>query len=216
MLIVTSPTDGSAVNWSSVYISGMVGGAVDLQFNNESVAFDVGEFNQLVALTSSRTPAGEPNVIVVRAGDEVGNVATVVLKIMCDRMGPGLTLEPVPEITEEELVFINGSVGDVDDVAAIHLGGSVIECDADGTFSVLWRLSGPITELRVRAVDHVGNEDVQNITIVLDRQTDGPDGGGEEGISTPLILGLIAILFVLGVLVTLFALRHIDRGRTDT
>lgn len=215
-LIVTTPSHGTTINTKTVLVTGRVEGAVDLYINDLSVSFGPGGFDYQVTLTHSDTPIGELNVIEVRAVDDVGNVATAVLEVICDINGPGLTLEPVPEMTREELVFVNGSVGDVSDVAAIHIGESVIECDADGTFSVLWHLSEPITELLVKAVDHVGNEDVQNITIVLDRQTDDQDGGEEEGISTPLLLGLFVLLFVTGAIVTFLTLRHIDQGRSDT
>jgi hypothetical protein len=213
-LTVTSPSDGTTVNSTSVHITGQVEGAVDLLVNNESLDFDPGPFRHLVALTPSDIPIGEPNTIEVRAVDEVGNEVVIHLTVFCDILGPGLLLEQIPNMTIEDLVLINGTVGDVKDLAAVLIGESVVEVDPDGTFSVTWRLTETITELRLRAVDHVGNEDAQDVTIVMKREDDGPSDGGEEGISSTEVIGLAVLLFFVGALMAFFATRYFEREKS--
>jgi len=172
------------------------------------------EFYQLVQLDET-PPGGEPNIIEVVAWDEAGNEAWVVLHITRDTLAPELFVEQVPETTEEAQINLSGSVGDVRDIAHVLVNGWQVDIQEDGTFTALLTLNVGQNDIRVMAVDHAGNEDVENITIVLDQQTDDQDGEGEDGISTPQILALFAILFITGAIVTLFTLRRIDRGRSD-
>lgn len=214
-LTVTSPTNGTTVNSTSVYVTGQVEGAVELNFNNEPFDFLPGPFSQLVLLKASEDPIGEPNTIEVRAVDDVGNEVVIILEVFCDILGPGLILDEVPNMTTEDLIYINGSIGDLEDLAALLIGEVVVEVDPDGTFSVTWRLTETITELSVRAVDHVGNEDALDSTIVLERQDDGPSDGGEEGISSTVVLGLAVLLFLVGAVVAFLLTRYIEHDEPD-
>ncbi|MCJ2541096.1 MAG: hypothetical protein LN414_07505, partial [Candidatus Thermoplasmatota archaeon] len=213
-LWVESPMDGAIIASTFVMVTGGMDDGVGLEINGEEVvAMD--EFYQLVQLDET-PPGGEPNIIEVVAWDEAGNEAWVVLHITRDTLAPELFVEQVPETTEEAQINLSGSVGDVRDIAHVLVNGWQVDIQEDGTFTALLTLNVGQNDIRVMAVDHAGNEDVENITIVLDQQTDDQNGGEDEGISTPLLLGLFAILFVLGALLTLFALRRIERGRSDT
>ncbi|MCK5253861.1 MAG: hypothetical protein KAQ96_12965, partial [Thermoplasmata archaeon] len=213
-LWIESPVDGAIIASTFVMVTGGMDDGVGLEINGEEVLM-MDEFYQLVQLDET-PPGGEPNSIEVVAWDEAGNEAWVVLHITRDTLAPELFVDQVPATTEETQINLTGSVGDVRDIAHVLVNGWNVDIQEDGTFKALLTLSVGLNYIRVMAVDHAGNEDVQNITIVLDQQTDDQNGGEGEGISTPQILGLFAILFVTGAIATILTLRRIDRGRSDT
>ena len=213
-LWIESPVDGAIIASTFVMVTGGMDDGVGLEINGEEVLM-MDEFYQLVQLDET-PPGGEPNSIEVVAWDEAGNEAWVVLHITRDTVAPELFVDQVPATTEETQINLTGSVGDVRDIAHVLVNGWNVDIQEDGTFKALLTLSVGLNYIRVMAVDHAGNEDVQNITIVLDQQTDDQNGGEGEGISTPQILGLFAILFVTGAIATILTLRRIDRGRSDT
>jgi hypothetical protein len=206
LLIVTSPVNGAVINRTWCVVAGDVEAGADVTINDGSAVVDDGTFVTNTSLEHDDLPGGTVNTIEVQVVDRAGNAASVVLEVVCDVVGPGLTLEAVANTTREELVHINGTVDDPEDVALVSVDGMRLECGADGSFSVLVRLVEGANTLVVRSVDHVGNEDVMELRVTLEREPPGVVRE-DEGLSLALIALLVALCFVLGSVVAYLALR---------
>ena len=161
-IVITSPP-APEYNTSDVLvvIEGTVTDAWNLTINGESVPCEQGDFQSTQDL-----PTDGAHTFEVRAQDEHGNEAVVILTITRDTEPPSIDLEDYPVVTRTSTVTINGTTGA--DCAVVLLDGNEVEFSPSGVFMLDLVLSEGPNSFELHAVDELGNENRTSISITLD------------------------------------------------
>lgn len=106
-------------------------------------------FNTSVALVEGS------NSLRFRAADAAGNVGTLVLTVVRDTQGPGLSLDPLPPDGECTLT-VNGRANETGTTVTFTRDGAPLP-SANNAFSFLWTLNPGFNSTTLRAIDPLGN-----------------------------------------------------------
>ena len=112
------------------------------------------------------------NTFNVEAIDLAGNRDTDQITLFLDLVPPVLELEPIPTLTNEQELLVNGSVLDEFEVT-VTLGGDLVATLNTGTFTTTIILSLGTNHLLFEARDSVGNRVEASYTVVLDTLVNG-------------------------------------------
>ena len=163
LLIVTTPTDGSATNISTLSVSGTAEVGVNLTVNGTVVIPDssTGDFSFDIILTEGQ------NTITVEATDLAGNITTEVRIVTLNTGGPNLTISsPVDGLaTNNSLLTVMGNV-ELGSTVIVN-GENVVPDTTTGDFSHDLNLIEGESAITVNAEDSLGTKAtiIRNVTL---------------------------------------------------
>ena len=163
-LDIESPADGSYSTSRTVLVVGRAEVGATVTINGAAVNASGGYLRVPVQLEET-PPAGAPNVLVVAATDSVGNVATVVARVVCDTQSPRLVIYDTPPTVRQDFFNLSGTVGEAAALRELSVNGVPVEPNADGFFEAFVGLTLGNNTFTVRAVDMAGNTATRSVTI---------------------------------------------------
>jgi hypothetical protein len=155
-LAVNNPLDGLRTRDRTIEVRGFVSREVTVRVNRAIVELDGLLFVHEVDLAEGA------NTITVTAEDEYGHLTTRTVDVTTDWTPPKLTMLSLPSVnTTDEWIPIEGKLE----------GGRLVTIGAtpvilrDGRFDVRFPVNVGETMITIRAVDEVGNEQVETIRV---------------------------------------------------
>jgi len=154
-----TPEEGAQYAQREVRVLGTVQPGSTVTVNGRRVTIKQGLLDELLIL-----PEGL-STIIIEAEDSAGNVHSVSRHVTVDNIDPVLTLNTIPERTNEPVLTVSGLAE-----GAIHLtiDDVSVTIGPDGKFSTNLTLVEGLNTIRVRARDGVGHEDQASVEVVLD------------------------------------------------
>jgi len=158
LLNITSPENGSLTNSTAVAVRGTTDG-VRVASGNLSAVPENGTFSLEVPLAE-----GE-NTVEVCAYDAVNNSRCMEIVITADWTPPEITVEGVPDITNESTVVFTVNLSESADITVENLTWT-----SQSSAAVNLSLEDGAHTLNITAVDAAGNVNTTSITVVVDTQ----------------------------------------------
>jgi RHS repeat-associated protein len=169
-LVVTTPTDNTITNQTSITLSGTVtdASATTLTVNGSTVQVGTnGAFSTSVVLAEG------VNTITVVSTDAAGNKTTVTRKVRKDTQSPIVNLtSPIDSLLTNQLnVTVSGTVRDSTAVT-LTINGTSVPVGAGGAFSYNLAIIEGLNTITLVAIDAAGNQ--TTITRRVRRDTQAP------------------------------------------
>lgn len=167
--VITSPEDGSFTNQDTVAVTGTVdmdslvrvfvngeeAAAVESQDNQFDVEVELVEGENIITATAA-----------IEAGETDPSAPVVIVK---DTILPELQITGPEDgfITNKEVITVTGIAAD-DNLAQVTVNGSVVDVDADGSFSTRVLVDEGENVIQAEAVDFAGNSSDAEVRVVVD------------------------------------------------
>ncbi|MEW5759209.1 MAG: kelch repeat-containing protein [Candidatus Thermoplasmatota archaeon] len=175
LLIVPLP---DFTNQTEIKIKGEVEENAEVFVDGKKIEVMNGKFSKTIKLNE-----GENN-ITIYAIDKAGNINKIEKRIILDTIPPSIQLlEPKHNKTKLKEIIIKGKT---EPKAKIYINGIEVNVDDKGEFIYTVKLSKGKSIIEIRAIDILGNEKIEKLTIVKEA----------EGIAPTLFLPILAIIIV--------------------
>ncbi|UCC92356.1 MAG: right-handed parallel beta-helix repeat-containing protein [Thermoplasmata archaeon] len=158
-LNLESPLDGGVYAQHEVRVLGTVQPGSSVTLNGRAVTIKQGLVDELLIL-----PEGM-STIIIEVIDAADNIHTRTVQVSVDTVDPVLTLDPLPERTNDAQLTVTGTA---EGATALFLGDALVEIGPDGEFSANVTLVEGNNVLELVCRDGVGHEDSASVTVVLD------------------------------------------------
>jgi hypothetical protein len=158
-LNLESPLDGALYSMHEVRVLGTVQPGSAVTINGRLVTIKQGLVDELLIL-----PEGM-STIIIEVIDAADNIHTRSVRVTVDTVDPVLTLDPLPDRTNEPQLTVTGTA---EGASVLFLGEDPVEIAPDGTFSVNHTLVEGNNVLDLVCRDGVGHEDTASAMVVLD------------------------------------------------
>ncbi|MDO9537008.1 MAG: hypothetical protein Q7J68_01655 [Thermoplasmata archaeon] len=133
------------------------------------------------------------NTQALKFTDRAGNVAYNFMNITLDTTAPILDLNAVESVVNEAWLNLTGTTDT--DASSLTINGKLVDIDDNGNFQNTLRLSQGLNTIVVESKDRAGNSVQEVLTVNFNADAGWVNYGA---------IGLIVILFVLGLLIGLF------------
>ena len=201
-LVLDTPVDMAFTTRPTVTVTGRVDVGSTVTVNDVEVEV-VGGFFIYEAPLSENSPGSAPNVLAIRAFDDVLNEESLEIHVFRDTKAPVLQVYTVSPETRSDFINITGSVDDPDDVELLTINDQPVQPDSSGFYKAYVPLRLGNNTFVISAVDAAGNVATQTVSVQRDPKLvkdDGIFGLGDASWMVPvlfLLLGLSAGVLVL-------------------
>lgn len=170
---ITSPVNGFTTKNDTVTVIGTTeeGSKVEVSVSGTTTVLtestpEDGSFSGSVNIAE-----GENEITVTAT--KAGAATTSVISVISDQTAPALNLDQGNMITRNDHIVISGDTGDEQAEVKIYLDNTLqgtVVADAQNQFSFPVDLAQGDNEIRVEAIDNVGNSTEKTITVTLDNE----------------------------------------------
>jgi hypothetical protein len=196
LVLVAPPSATWTTREGEVRIAGSAETATALYLNVHGVELTAdGAFDFMHQLDAG------PNAMELIAVDEAGNEDIILLTITWDYSPPELTLDQLPERTDQETIMLNGTT----DGVTVRVNGVPVPVELSA-FSVPLHLTMGRNAFDVDAEDEAGN--VASYHIVIERES-----GSADKKVRGLSVDFIALAPMIAAIIALIATGYVLRGR---
>ncbi|MCK5251640.1 MAG: hypothetical protein KAQ96_01770, partial [Thermoplasmata archaeon] len=154
-----APEEGAQYAHREVRVLGSVQPGSTVSVNGRRVTIKQGLLDELLIL-----PEGV-STIIIEAEDSAGNVRTISRLVAVDTIDPVITLNPIPERTNDQLLAVSGMA---EGATHLTIDDAPVTIGPDGKFSINLTLMEGFNTIRLLARDGVGHEDRASVDVVLD------------------------------------------------
>ena len=164
-VVLTTPADGAVVNVPTLTAAGTVTAVnplASVTVNGQAVTLQGSTFSVQVSLSEG------PNLVLVQAIDSNGNVGVGSARVTLDMTPPSLTvLQPAAgALINAASVPVRGQVSDETGIASVHVAGTPVTINSDGTFETSVSLAEGSNSIALEALDLAGNKTDQNLNVI--------------------------------------------------
>lgn len=160
---IESPQNGSWMNKINIHINGSTEPGSFVKINGVEVDENDGKFSMLWRLAEGK------NDILIEATDLAGNHNSMILTIYLDITLPYLTIQSPRDgtITNKDKIDV---IGITEPGATVTINGIEANVNNDGKFTGTISLQEGENNIKVIAIDHVGNEKVLHVKVIRDSE----------------------------------------------
>jgi len=206
-LVLDGPEDGIYATTETVQVSGRTDVGAIVTINDEEVDVVGGYFIHEITLVET-VPGGAPNLLVIKALDEVGNEVSETRHIYRDTKAPRFVVYDVKGSTTSDFINITGGVEEVSDVAEMSINNIPIQPSSKGYFEAYVPLDMGVNVFVITATDAAGNEYTQQVMVEREPRKVADTGFLGLGGSAWLIMVLMLLVGLFGGLAVLYMLER--------
>jgi hypothetical protein len=206
-LELEGPEDGAFSTKDTIAVSGRVDVGATVTVNDVEVVVAGGYFLYMAPLEET-PPGGEPNVLVIRAEDDVGNYVEETVQVYRDTQAPDFFIYGTSPRTSADFINITGTVVEPADVARLTINDIPVQPDRNGYYEAFVPLQMGENTFVVTAVDEAGNQVSKEVTIERAPLKVSDEGILGLGSASWMVLVLFLLIGVTGGMAGLYIIER--------